>query len=499
MSIAPLHYTENNISEMNVPSDVFEKITEDFLSAITDSGKNLLCCALMVKNEEERAIRTIRSVAPYIDYMVVLDTGSTDNTIEMIRDVCTELNLPLKLEELLFEDFSTNRNHLFKLCRGLSEYILVMDANSVVQNAECVRPFLESVLDEPKHVCFGCRMRVDNDNQVKGRSSKFMRINIVRNNNDDVKYECPVHEYITVSKHYHYMCNNYLQELTDFCIYQDRMTDKPSLERIRLFDIPKLREYIAEKPIDFRAKRYLCQSYYNIKDMAMTYKLTSKLVESMLPYCKDKFDQNYLTILLLYARSSFFLKKDIDVVIQRYNRAYKYEKELYINNYEIPYELALKLCMYNDYDRAYFYAKIACNIPELPEYLQDIQIDELIKKNRWRILYELALMKNSTEDIDLAMKKMGKSITNTNTRIDFTKDPEDTSDINDAISKEVREKIIYIRKLVKEGTKFTFRPKNGINPFERNTDGDGDGDGGTILPINRINLEDVDIVVPNFS
>ena len=44
--------------------------------------KNLLCVAIMVKNEEERIIRTLSTIIDYVNHVVILDTCSNDNTKE---------------------------------------------------------------------------------------------------------------------------------------------------------------------------------------------------------------------------------------------------------------------------------------------------------------------------------------------------------------------------------------------------------------------------------
>ena len=44
-----------------------------------------ICLNMIVKNEVKVLPRLIRSVKDYIDYYVIVDTGSTDDTIELIR------------------------------------------------------------------------------------------------------------------------------------------------------------------------------------------------------------------------------------------------------------------------------------------------------------------------------------------------------------------------------------------------------------------------------
>ena len=44
-----------------------------------------LTLSMIVKNEAPNIQRCLESVAPFIDYYVIADTGSTDNTKEIIK------------------------------------------------------------------------------------------------------------------------------------------------------------------------------------------------------------------------------------------------------------------------------------------------------------------------------------------------------------------------------------------------------------------------------
>ena len=45
-----------------------------------------LAFATMCKNEEHVIGQVLDAVAPYIDYLVVADNGSTDRTLEIVRE-----------------------------------------------------------------------------------------------------------------------------------------------------------------------------------------------------------------------------------------------------------------------------------------------------------------------------------------------------------------------------------------------------------------------------
>ena len=67
----------------------------------------MICLNMIVKNEEEDLPRCLKSVKPYIDYYLISDTGSTDNTVEVIRK-CLE-GVPGEVLRHKWKGFGHNR------------------------------------------------------------------------------------------------------------------------------------------------------------------------------------------------------------------------------------------------------------------------------------------------------------------------------------------------------------------------------------------------------
>jgi glycosyltransferase involved in cell wall biosynthesis len=84
---------------------------------------------MIVKNEAHVIARCLRSVKPFIDYYSISDTGSTDDTMEIIRK---ELDgIPGVLTSDPWKDFSTNRNIALKGVRG--DYVFSIDADETFE------------------------------------------------------------------------------------------------------------------------------------------------------------------------------------------------------------------------------------------------------------------------------------------------------------------------------------------------------------------------------
>ncbi len=76
-----------------------------------------ICLTMIVKNESAVIERALRSAAPFINSYAICDTGSTDDTIEIIRRVMDELEKPGILLEQTWVNFAHNRSEALKASR----------------------------------------------------------------------------------------------------------------------------------------------------------------------------------------------------------------------------------------------------------------------------------------------------------------------------------------------------------------------------------------------
>ena len=83
----------------------------------------------IVKNESKVIARMLKSVAPLIDYYVIVDTGSTDNTKEIIKSTMDDLGIPGEIHDHEWVDFCTARNYALEMLKGKSEYGFWIDAD----------------------------------------------------------------------------------------------------------------------------------------------------------------------------------------------------------------------------------------------------------------------------------------------------------------------------------------------------------------------------------
>ena len=145
--------------------------------------KKTICLNMIVKNERKILPRLFASVLPVIDSYCICDTGSTDGTIEFIKSYFKEHNISGKVVEEPFINFCHNRNVALQNCLGMSDFVLLLDADMVLQ----VNNYNKDVLND----------KYDSFSLLQGNESfSYQNTRIVKNNGK-FKYVGVTHEYIS--------------------------------------------------------------------------------------------------------------------------------------------------------------------------------------------------------------------------------------------------------------------------------------------------------------
>jgi glycosyltransferase involved in cell wall biosynthesis len=93
---------------------------------------------MIVKNEAEVIGRCLKSVRDLIDYWVISDTGSDDDTKGIIAAELT--GIPGELHDDPWVNFGHNRTANIERAHGKADYLLLIDADMVVHQAEDLPP-----------------------------------------------------------------------------------------------------------------------------------------------------------------------------------------------------------------------------------------------------------------------------------------------------------------------------------------------------------------------
>ena len=101
--------------------------------ALQSKAKSI-CLAMIVKNESKNMPRLFESLKKIIDMICITDTGSTDNTIEVIEKWGKDNNIPTKVYQDPFVDFAHNRTRSVQFAKEAfptADYFLLSDADFV--------------------------------------------------------------------------------------------------------------------------------------------------------------------------------------------------------------------------------------------------------------------------------------------------------------------------------------------------------------------------------
>lgn len=154
--------------------------------------KPSLCLNMIVKNEAARIERCLVSVLPYVKCAVILDTGSTDDTKAIIKDVCAREGVPVEIRDGAFIHYAQARNLAFQVAKDARDvlpwfnFVLLMDAD------------MELVVDDPAAFASLDANAPSYDMMQKGGSVSYANRRIVNIHCKDEIYTGVTHEYIDV-------------------------------------------------------------------------------------------------------------------------------------------------------------------------------------------------------------------------------------------------------------------------------------------------------------
>ena len=211
---------------------------------------------MIVKNEAHVIRRCLSSVLPLIDYWVIVDTGSTDGTQEIIREYLKDL--PGELIERPWVDFAHNRSEALAQASEKADYVFVIDADETLE--------IEPDLEMPRLVADSY------DVEVSYGGCTYMRKQLVRNALSWC-YKGVVHEYIFCE---HARTEQFLPGLRTHPTHDGARARDPLTYRR---DALVLEKALLEDPDNTRYVFYLAQSYRDAGDLELALRHYKRRVE----------------------------------------------------------------------------------------------------------------------------------------------------------------------------------------------------------------------------
>ena len=126
--------------------------------AVKRKGYLKVSACWIVKNDAKRLGTSIGSVKQFVDELIVVDTGSTDNTIETARNFGAKI-----FQQPWADDFSAPRNLAIENATG--DWILFLDSDEFIpaELAFNLRPAINIAVQQKKHAMLINLVNVDTD------------------------------------------------------------------------------------------------------------------------------------------------------------------------------------------------------------------------------------------------------------------------------------------------------------------------------------------------
>lgn len=228
-----------------------------------------LACVIMVKNESKRIQVTLESILGYAHYVIIYDTESTDNTLDIIRTFCTTHDLLLFIKEGTFVDFSTSRNVLLEFADDIArnnpiEYLLLLDCNDELRDGD-------KLID----MCNEYKSRLDISAFLIRQEWFCGDVDILTYYNVRLIKPCYGWRYVGVV--HEYIKNEHPSQITkcpsNIYLFQNRVLDDDKSRNRAYKDMELLLSEYNKNPNNERTVFYLAQTYDGLKmyDNAFTF------------------------------------------------------------------------------------------------------------------------------------------------------------------------------------------------------------------------------------
>lgn len=202
---------------------------------------------MIVKDEAHIIHESLTATLPLIDTYCIVDTGSSDNTIEVIKKFYEDKGIQGEVHERPWKNFGHNRSEALKLCDSKMDYILVIDADDLIAwKGDGKKQLLDVLKTQPNVVNF----------TIRQGDLSYSRMQVFKAS-DGWKYVGVLHEYPSNGKP-----NNKLATCpSNMYMTSRRLGGRNKVSDKMKRDIAVLLKGLEEEPDNERYVFYLAQSY----------------------------------------------------------------------------------------------------------------------------------------------------------------------------------------------------------------------------------------------
>lgn len=224
---------------------------------------------ILAKNEEKNIERAIRSSKKFADEIIVLDTGSTDRTVEIAEKLGT-----IVIHSEWKSDFSYSRNELMTHATG--DWIIMLDADEAFaeKTVDKIKPILMTLNDKKVGT-----IKIVNFLDKNGILEKFEHyVTRVIPNNKKFLFERAIHENVVTEEGY--LPNSEILRSIEILHYgysTNIVKEKNKVQRNREI----LERCISDEPDDFLNYFYLSENYKDENNFEKVVELSYKALETI--------------------------------------------------------------------------------------------------------------------------------------------------------------------------------------------------------------------------
>lgn len=267
----------------------------------TGHEKPLLGLQMMVKNEAKALRGVLEAARPFIDFWVILDTGSTDGTQEIIREVLHDV--PGKLYEEPFTGYMSTRNRLLELEEDhkATVFSIMLNGDEYLRDGEKLREYLETQRgcreDGCRVDCHFLRLTLDTGLEFQPR---ILRVGSLWHYDDfDLGvHEVPVHP-----------DGEEAPRQATYSGFIEHVASDPIARMDNIWEshIPKLRAALERNPKNGRALEFLIQSLEAFFPHMLEYERMETAIE-----CVQFYARRFELPFVCDAQRNFFMMRFID-------------------------------------------------------------------------------------------------------------------------------------------------------------------------------------------
>lgn len=342
--------------------------------------KPKIALVMIVKNEQKRITVTFDSVKDIVDCFVIVDTGSSDNTMDIVRNYCNEHKIELHMEQKIFPHpfhFANARNSSIELAEDKCDYMLLLDSNDEVKGGKELVHFITTYKGEESgfYMCqeWWCGTGLD----------KYYNVRLVKSKHG-WRYKGAIHEYIQSDTH----SKTIRIQNKNIKIYQDRTEDDDkSTQRFsrdeEIFESEYLQNLENGVIQDSRSLFYYAQTCMCLGKMEKAYNLYRERIKQN-GFVEEKYHAYYRN-----AEITRILNHDWEETMLWYLKAFEFSSVIFEQPRVEPIFKIANYYLNKNHQLSYLYAKRCCEL----QYPHDAVLfveKRIYDYGRWQILAHVA-------------------------------------------------------------------------------------------------------------